>query len=573
LETLSGIPSVPTLYYGGSTGADLDGEGRYTEVTSSSTPNPVTGVTYSTSSSTNYLGALTGVTYGSSDSDSFTYDPNTGRETGYSFSVNSHADAGTLTWNSNGTLASLGISDAITGTSDTQSCSYTYDDLMRAAGVNCGTAWAQTFGYDAFGNISKTGSLSFQPTYSSATNQFTLSGITVQYDANGNLLTDNLNTYTWDKNWGTMNSVNSITAIYDALGEVVEQQNGSTNTEILYSPIGKVALMNGATTLVKSFMPLPGGGTAIYRSSGTPSYRHADWLGSSRLTSTGSRTVASGLAYAPFGEQYAVSGTADPSFTGQNSDTVPSLYDFMARRLSSSQGRWISPDPAGLAAVDLTSPQSFNRYANVMNNPLINVDPLGFSCGHAAEGSGSCGGGGDGPGGPDGPDCDGDDYAPCIDPVDPSDCDNPLANCFPMPGSGTPGAGGGGGGSPGSAPSKPKACSAYSATGTATYYNLPGKTASGAPFNPNGMNAAMFQPGVVQMGNVMNVSLVNSPFTSVTVTVNDTGPFLRGPNGRAVYPLQSDPAHLIDLTPAAFTALTGSTNAGHVPVTVTRVCP
>jgi hypothetical protein len=31
------------------------------------------------------------------------------------------------------------------------------------------------------------------------------------------------------------------------------------------------------------------------------------------------------------------------------------------------------------------------------------------------------------------------------------------------------------------------------------------------------MNAAMFQPGIVQMGNVMQVSLFNSPFTSVTV--------------------------------------------------------
>lgn len=62
------------------------------------------------------------------------------------------------------------------------------------------------------------------------------------------------------------------------------------------------------------------------------------------------------------------------------------------------------------------------------------------------------------------------------------------------------------------------------------------------------MNAAMFQPGIVQMGNVMQVSLIKNPLTSVIVTVNDTGPFLRGPNGRAVHPLQSDPNHLIDLT-------------------------
>ncbi|MGC2112264.1 MAG: hypothetical protein WA655_22285, partial [Candidatus Korobacteraceae bacterium] len=36
------------------------------------------------------------------------------------------------------------------------------------------------------------------------------------------------------------------------------------------------------------------------------------------------------------------------------------------------------PDPAGLAAVDITNPQTWNRYAYVANNPLNTVDPLGL---------------------------------------------------------------------------------------------------------------------------------------------------------------------------------------------------
>ena len=42
------------------------------------------------------------------------------------------------------------------------------------------------------------------------------------------------------------------------------------------------------------------------------------------------------------------------------------------------QGRWISPDPAGLSAVDPSNPQTWNRYAYVAGNPLGNVDPSGL---------------------------------------------------------------------------------------------------------------------------------------------------------------------------------------------------
>jgi hypothetical protein len=99
----------------------------------------------------------------------------------------------------------------------------------------------------------------------------------------------------------------TITATYDALSRVVEQGSGSSYAEILYSPVGKAAIMNG-TALTRAFVGLPGGGTAVYTSSGLAYYRHPDWLGSSRLSSTEARGVYYTTAYAPFGEQYASSG-------------------------------------------------------------------------------------------------------------------------------------------------------------------------------------------------------------------------------------------------------------------------
>jgi hypothetical protein len=57
----------------------------------------------------------------------------------------------------------------------------------------------------------------------------------------------------------------------------VEQQNGTTYTQMLYSPMGETAIMSGQT-LTKAFVGLPGGGTAIYNSSGLAYYRDSDWL-------------------------------------------------------------------------------------------------------------------------------------------------------------------------------------------------------------------------------------------------------------------------------------------------------
>ena len=91
------------------------------------------------------------------------------------------------------------------------------------------------------------------------------------------------------------------------------------------------------------------------------------------------------MAYAPFGEGYA-GGIPWYQFTASgNASTVydsegggGTLHDFQYRHYSPGQGRWISPDPAGLAAVDPTNPQTWNRYAYVANNPLSFVDPSGL---------------------------------------------------------------------------------------------------------------------------------------------------------------------------------------------------
>src|SRR6185437_10089892 len=349
-----------------------DGEGRVNAVSAGSGQNPITGTTY------NVASEATQLNLGSGDSDAFTFDPNTFRMTQYKFTVNAQSVVGTLGWNANGSLGSLNITDAFNA-ANTQNCAYTHDDLARIASGNCGSLWSQTFAYDAFGNITKAGNSQFQPAYNWQTNQMTGTGYS--YDANGDVLSDGLHSYAWDVATRPT-TIDTVTVTYDALERVVEENKSGSYTEIVYAPMGnRLALMTGISTLQKAFAPLPAGATAVYNASGLQYYRHSDWLGSSRFSSTPTRTMYNDLAYAPFGEQYAQAGSTgvtDTSFAGNNNeDTTTNLYDAQFREYG-IQGRWPSPDPAGTAAVNPSNPQSWNRYAYVLNSPTNLIDPTGF---------------------------------------------------------------------------------------------------------------------------------------------------------------------------------------------------
>jgi RHS repeat-associated protein len=364
-HTLSGLPGLPTFTFG------LDAEGRTSTIGASFGQNPVTATSFDPG------GHVTSVTFGSGDRDTYNIDPNTGRMTQFQAFVGSNNLTGTINWNTNDTIAGLQIADPFNPASN-QTCSYSYDDLARIASVNCGSAWAQTFSYDPFGNISKSGSGSFLPIYSAASNRIqSLPGFAPTYNANGALLNDGIHTYTWDSE-GNLSSVDTVGVTYDAMGRMVEQARGSSYTQIVYSPSGdKLALMSGQS-LQKAFLELPGGGAAVYTASGLTYYRHPDWLGSSRLASTPTQTVYGDISLAPFGESYGGSGITDLSYTHQQQDTAAGLYDFLYREYSPGQGRWISCDPAGSWVGNPADPQSWNQYAFTLNNPVNLVDPNGF---------------------------------------------------------------------------------------------------------------------------------------------------------------------------------------------------
>ena len=67
--------------------------------------------------------------------------------------------------------------------------------------------------------------------------------------------------------------IHSTTATYDALGRMVEIGSGRTYTQFAYRPDG-VLLALYSSEPVKTTIPLPGGSTAIYNSTGLHYIRH-----------------------------------------------------------------------------------------------------------------------------------------------------------------------------------------------------------------------------------------------------------------------------------------------------------
>ncbi len=97
--------------------------------------------------------------------------------------------------------------------------------------------------------------------------------------------------------------------------------------------------------------------------------RH-DYLpfGEELLAGTGIRTVAMGYTDDAVRQQ----------FTQKERDAETGLDYFGARYFASVQGRFTSPDPL-LQSARAVLPQSWNRYAYVLNNPLRLIDPNGLA--------------------------------------------------------------------------------------------------------------------------------------------------------------------------------------------------
>lgn len=264
---------------------------------------------------------------------------------------------------------------------------YVYDSLGRVVQGNLPGS-SQSYSYDNFGNIQSvtTGTSLVNTPTSTATNHLTGGG----YDAAGNLISWNGNTYQ-----------------YDAFSQLVHYTSGSEDWIYIYGPdderlwsyrtagngsIWTLRDLDGQVlrqydahlgwTNYEDYIYRDGDLLANFLSSGQRRNFDLDHLGSVRLVTNLAGNQTGFHSYYPFGQELTALQEGDRmKFAGQERDLASlagdgdDLDDMHARHYNPLQGRFLSTDPVRGTA---NLPQSFNLYAYVRDNPLSLIDPDGL---------------------------------------------------------------------------------------------------------------------------------------------------------------------------------------------------
>src|SRR5438128_8531250 len=279
----------------------------------------------------------------------------------------------------------------------------TYDSLNRlgtavAKNLSGSTLWSQTYSYTAdgsngrYGNMSCSGSgLCTSMTYSATTNRIaTIGSQTPSYDAAGNLTSDGTGTGTYSYTWNAEGRLATATTpsgrtsttsfIYNALGERVQLVAPTYTYNYPFDAFGQEIGIHDSSSGWGRYTADIAGRRIFLSGSATRWLFHPNALGSSTMVTDQTGAVVQDATYYPWGQLWQSPG----SFGGNWNfaafgvlEPTTNLYPTPFRRYSSTQGRWLSPDPLAGSGMN---PQSLNRYAYVLNRPTSLVDPLGLKC-------------------------------------------------------------------------------------------------------------------------------------------------------------------------------------------------
>ncbi len=264
---------------------------------------------------------------------------------------------------------------------------YAYDDLARLLtaqrGPDTNIQRKYSYDYDRFGNrwaqnVVAGSGLGGTNTFNYASNRVTSTGFS--YDTSGNVTANGAGTsYTFNPENFITAAGASVTYSVDTLGRRAKKTVSGVTTNYFYSGSVVISESQGTTWTDYIFF----GNQRIAQQTGSTltaaKFLHQDHLGSTRVGSDGSGNSAGSCDYEPFGEFQPGSSCSNlPTnyrFAGMEYDSETGLYHTIFRQYDPNQGRWLSVDPLPGSP---DNPQSGDRYAYVLNDPLGLVDPLGL---------------------------------------------------------------------------------------------------------------------------------------------------------------------------------------------------
>jgi RHS repeat-associated protein len=201
--------------------------------------------------------------------------------------------------------------------------------------------------------------------YDAANELTNWNGSALSYDANGNLLSDGLNMFTWNARNQAV-ALNGASLQYDALGRRTKNAAGKS---FLFDGANPTQELSGSTVTANIWT---GGVDELFQRSDNHAtvFPLVDALGSVLALTDNNGNIQTSYTYDPFGNT-SVSGqaSANPSQFGGRENDGNGLYFLRARYYNTLLGRFISEDPAHAGN---------NFYVYAADSPTNLVDPYGL---------------------------------------------------------------------------------------------------------------------------------------------------------------------------------------------------
>jgi RHS repeat-associated protein len=289
--------------------------------------------------------------------------------------------------------------------------SYSYDAIYRVTNFDVGTlvggvvpspSIAESYNLDALGNWSTfiRNAVTQTRTHNAVNEILTIDTQSLSYDANGNLIGDGINTYTYDgENRLTRVTRDSDSAvagqyIYDALGRrvtTIVNPAGSPATNFMYYDGNRMIEEQdggGATLATWTYGNYLDEVLTMNRG-GQTYYFHGNALCSVVAATDSTGAPAEQYIYDVYGGVTMLDGNSNPLplnawgtphsvignfylFTGQPLDEESGLYYYRARYYDRVKGRFLQRDPVERRM------RSLNLYEYVESKPTQHRDPLGL---------------------------------------------------------------------------------------------------------------------------------------------------------------------------------------------------